>query len=140
TNRIEEISQILSTRPRRSGVEVIQLKRTILLLGEWEIFAMLSLGNIVEASRRQQYDLIRRAISLVAELQESAVFFAEGNKRDKTARYSNQKKSSNHYSVPATVYFLEQSRRAEGELETMSQVARQNGDIEMALNLLATRG
>src|SRR5205814_1649262 len=77
TARIEEISQILNSRPRRSGVEVIQLKRTVLLLGEWEITAMVSLGNLVEATRRQQYGLIRRSISLIAELQESAVVFAD---------------------------------------------------------------
>jgi hypothetical protein len=140
SSRIDEISQVLWSRPRRSGVEVIQLKRTILLLGEWEILAMVSLGNIVEASRRQQYDLIRRAISLIAELQESAVVFAESNSKDKKERHTSLRKSNNHYSVPATVYFLEQCRRTEGEIETMSQTARQNGEIEMALNLLATRG
>src|SRR5439155_19341269 len=95
-------------------------------------------GNMVEPSRRQQYDLIRRSISLVAELQESAIVFAEGANEQKAGR-SGKKKTIHQYSVPATVYFLEQSRRAEGELETTSQLARQSGDIEMALNLLATR-
>ncbi|MEW6734882.1 MAG: hypothetical protein AB1489_26565 [Acidobacteriota bacterium] len=129
-DRIEELAQILIARPRRSSVEVIQLKRTVLLLGEWEVASMLSLGNLVEAWHRQFYDLIRRCIALIAELQESAIVYTEG---------MNKKKSSYQYSVPATIYFMEQSRRAEGELETMSQLARQRSDIEMSLNLLATR-
>lgn len=131
TDRIQEISLILANRSRLKSVEVIQLKRTVILLGQWEIEAMLSLGNLVDAFRRQHYDQIRRCIALIAELQESAIVFAEG---------AGQKtKSSYQYSVPATVYFLEQGRRSQGELETLSQTARQMGDIEMALNLLATR-
>jgi len=140
TARIDEISQILASRPRRAGVEVIQLKRTVMLLGEWEITAMVSLGNLVEATRRNQYDLIRRGISLIAELQESAVVFAESRAKEVSRRHTQNRRSNHHYSVPATVYFLDQSRRTEGELETTSQVVRQQGDVEMALNLLATRG
>jgi hypothetical protein len=129
--RIEEISQILAARARRSSVEVVQLKRTVMLLSQWEAQAMLSFGNLVDAMRRQHYDTLRRSLALIAELQESAVVFAEG--------LNNKNRSNYQYSVPATVYFLEQGRRSQGELETASQSARARGDIEMALNLLATR-
>ncbi|KAF0247934.1 MAG: hypothetical protein FD167_2670, partial [bacterium] len=89
-----------------------------------------SLGNLVASTHKHQYDLVRRAIALVSELQESAVVFTEG---------MSQKKSNYQYSVPATVYFLEQAQRCQGELETFSQVARQKGDTDSALNLLVTR-
>lgn len=131
--RIEEIAQVLASRPRRSSLQVIQLKRTVMLLGEWEGEAMVSFGNLVDAMRRHFFDILRRSLALVAELQESAVVFAEGAAQPKSNR------SSHHYSIPATVYFLEQARRAQGELETCSQSARAKGDIEMSLNLLATR-
>ncbi len=130
-DRMEDLAQILRQRSRRTSAEFIQLKRTTLLLGSWEVSAIISLGNLVAASFKQQYDLIRRAIAIVAELQESVVVFSEG---------MNQKKSSYQYSVPATIYILEQAERCQGELETLSQKARQKGDTETALNLLVTRG
>jgi hypothetical protein len=129
-DRMEDLAQILVQRPRRTSAEVVQLKRTTLLLGGWEVTALASLGNLVAASNKQQYDLIRRAIALLAELQESTVVFTEG---------MAQKKSSYQYSVPSTIYFLEQSQRCQGELETFSQLARQKGDTDSALNLLVTR-
>lgn len=130
SDRMEDLSQILTQRPRRTSAEVVQLKRTTLLLGGWEVTALASLGNLVASAYKPQYDLVRRAIALIAELQESAVVFTEG---------MSQKKSNYQYSVPATVYFLEQSQRCQGELETFSQVARQKGDTDTALNLLVTR-
>lgn len=130
SDRMEDLSQILIQRPRRTSAEVVQLKRTTILLGGWEVIALSSLGNLVSASHKHQYDLIRRAIALIAELQESAVVFTEG---------MSQKKSSYQYSVPSTVYFLEQGQRCQGELETFSQVAREKGDTDSALNLLVTR-
>ncbi|MBI4854068.1 MAG: hypothetical protein HY819_19915 [Acidobacteria bacterium] len=130
SDRMEDLAQILVQRPRRASAEVVQLKRTTLLLGGWEVTALASLGNLVASAHKHQYDLIRRAIALIAELQESAVVFTEG---------MSQKKSSYQYSVPATVYFLEQAQRCQGELETFSQVARQKGDTDSALNLLVTR-
>ena len=130
SDRMEDLSQILIQRPRRTSAEVVQLKRTTILLGGWEVTALASLGNLVAAAHKHQYDLVRRAIALVSELQESAVVFTEG---------MSQKKSNYQYSVPATVYFLEQAQRCQGELETFSQVARQKGDTDSALNLLVTR-
>lgn len=131
SDRMEDLAQILSQRARRSSAEVVQLKRTTILLGGWEVAAIISLGNLVAAGLKQQYDLIRRAIAIITELQESVVVFSEG---------MSQKKSSYQYSVPSTIYFLEQAQRCQGELETLSQQARQKGDTETALNLLVTRG
>ncbi|MBL8149375.1 MAG: hypothetical protein JNN15_05560 [Blastocatellia bacterium] len=130
-NRIEEMARILKSRARRSGMEVLQLKRTVLLLAAWEIEAMLSLATDVNSNNRKTcFDRLRRAIALIAEMQESSAVMGEGR------RYLS---SNYHYSLPATVYFLEQAKREQGELETLSQTIRRKGEIEMAINLLATR-
>lgn len=130
TARIEDLAQILSQRSRRSSAEVVQLSRTTLLLSSWEVIAIISLGNLVAVEHKQQYELVRRAIALLTELKESAVIFVEG---------MSQKKTKHQYSVPATVYFLEQAQRCQGELETASQMARKKHDTDTALNLLVTR-
>lgn len=130
TARVEDLSQILSQRSRRSSAEVVQLSRTTLLLSSWEVIAIISLGNLVAIEYKQQYELVRRAIALLTELKESAVIFVEG---------MSQKKTKHQYSVPATVYFLEQAQRCQGELETASQIARKKHDTDTALNLLVTR-
>lgn len=127
TKRIEELKAILEQRPRLSGMEVIQLKKTVLLLAEWETASIMSMGELVIKSKKLPYDIIRRGLGLVAELQETTAILAEDTERDMQKVLS------------ALSYFLDQSRHVQGELETISQSCRQSGEIEMALNLHGTR-
>lgn len=129
--RIEELSHQIATQQRHDTIEALHLKHTTLLLEPLEIQAILSLGNLVDCTARLRlYKLVRRAAALLAELQESAFMLAEGAK---------QKRSKYYYSLPAIKYFVAQAQLMQGELEVVSQQARQNGDMALALNLAGLR-
>jgi hypothetical protein len=127
---LKEITGILMSRPNKTAMETINLRHTILLLGNFEMQAILSQGNLLESRLKlHENKLIRRSVSLVAELQECAALFAEGKEQS----------SSKYYSISSISYYLEQSQRMQGELEILSQTSRQNGDIETAISILELR-
>ncbi|MCS6885848.1 MAG: hypothetical protein NZ558_10575 [Blastocatellia bacterium] len=125
--RVEELKSILEQRRRLSGMEVVQLKNSVLLLTEWEIASVMSVREMVDKSKRMPYELIRRGIGLVAELQETTAVLA-GNPGEIPQR-----------TIRNLSYLLEQSKQVQGELETISRACRRAQQIELALNLHCTR-
>jgi hypothetical protein len=126
--RIEEISQILASRPYYFSHKPVQLKHTELQFNDIEVQAITSPGNLVDSrARLQQYSLIRRSVALLAELQESAGIY---NKE------SGKKRSRYYFSLPTMTYYLKQARQIMSELEKMIQTARQCNDLPTAVDLV----
>lgn len=129
--RVDEIKRLLLAMRLLSDVNTIRLNHSALQLGALEAEAILSQGNAVESTLRlQQYNIIRRSIAIIAELQESAALFSQ----------EGSLKRSKYYSIPSLAYYMEQNERAQGELEIIGKRSREQGDIETALQLLALRG
>jgi hypothetical protein len=103
----------------------IDLTYSSLSLGQWEKFVLLSQGTLVKNSFYVQlYQLVRKTIALIAEMQETTAFLARETE-------SNQNR---YHSTKVVTYLLEQAQKVVHQIEDITQKAQQE-DINLFINL-----
>lgn len=129
--RLAEICILLATKLRDVPVKVLQLKRSQLTLASWEVEALLSDSESLSLEAKKQDASMRRAIALLAEMQEVGVSFREFSSSGKTKELEVAFSSAN--------YFLELAKITSNDLEVQSHSERDKGEYPKAQNLAATR-
>lgn len=120
--RTEDLVLHLHKKGLTSNVE---LRYSSLSLGKWEMAVLLSQGNLVENTvYLQVYQLVRRAMALIAELQETTAFLSQQNKEPQY-----------NYSIQILILLLEQTQKMMYELDCISQKAQQE-DINLSINVV----
>ncbi|KAF0223105.1 MAG: hypothetical protein FD167_4973, partial [bacterium] len=112
-------------------IKVLQLKRSQLTLASWEVEALLTENDTASLGIKKQDALIRRAIALLAEMQEVGVSFRELYSAGNTKELEEALIKAN--------YFLEQAKTVATELEIQSHYERDREQYPKAQNLAATR-
>jgi predicted ATPase len=130
-SRLEEICLLLATKLRDVPVKVLQLKRSQLTLASWEVEALLSDNETSNLGEKKHGSLMRRAIALLAEMQEVGVASREISSSGKAQELDEIIKKAN--------YLLEQAKIASNELEMQSHEERNKEEYTKAQNLVATR-
>ncbi len=131
-SRLAEICILLATKLREAPIKVLQLSRSQLTIASWEVDALLSNENDpINAEMKKQFSSIRRAIALLAEMQETGILFRE---------FLNTGKIKESEEVLLKIqYFLDQAKTTSAQLETQSHQERTLGNYTRAENLAATR-
>ncbi|MEW6730947.1 MAG: AAA family ATPase [Acidobacteriota bacterium] len=131
-SRLAEICILLATKLRNVPVKVLQLKRSQLAIASWEVEALLaSEDDPAEPTVSKQNQMIRRAIALLAEMQEIGITCRE--------LLSAGQRVEASLALATAEYFLEQAKSVAGSLETNSHRERDAGEYTKAQNLAATR-
>jgi hypothetical protein len=137
SNRISERrrklrDQLLSMPERPSAsVQILELEKSRLVLSSWEKEALLR-GESGDADMRLSCDLLARSASIIAEINEAY------------ASYRSQPSSTQASHIADTQlmtvnYFIMQAHQSADELEQLSNRMREQGRIERACDLSATR-
>ncbi|MFY9222188.1 MAG: AAA family ATPase [Blastocatellia bacterium] len=131
-SRLAEICILLATKLRDLPVKVLQLKRSQLTVASWEVEALLSSDDEeAQAENKKQNMLMRRAIALLAEMQEVGVSCRE--------LFTTGKVKEGQEALLAANYFLDQAKLVAADLETQSHRERDASNYAKAQNLAATR-
>ncbi|MBK7995233.1 MAG: hypothetical protein IPK14_18195 [Blastocatellia bacterium] len=131
-SRLAEICILLATKLRDLPVKVLQLKRSQLTVASWEVEALLSSDDEeAQVENKKQNMLMRRAIALLAEMQEVGVSCRE--------LFTTGKVKEGQEALLAANYFLDQAKLVAAELETQSHRERDASNYAKAQNLAATR-
>lgn len=131
-SRLAEICILLATKLRDLPVKVLQLKRSQLTVASWEVEALLSSDDEeAQVENKKQNMLMRRAIALLAEMQEVGVSCRE--------LFTTGKVKEGQEALLAANYFLDQAKLVAADLETQSHRERDASNYAKAQNLAATR-
>ncbi|MCS6885160.1 MAG: hypothetical protein RMM17_01755 [Acidobacteriota bacterium] len=122
----ERIAALQTARP--SAVKVLHLDSSTLVLSSWELEAFKLSGGKGYLSHTSQ-DLLKKAVALIAELQENAALYK---------KHVNSPQLANTYLMGVNFYLLQAHKLAD-ELEHFAAVARERNEIDIACNLSATR-
>lgn len=131
-SRLAEICILLATKLRDAPIKVLQLTRSQLTIASWEVEALLSNeSDPISIEAKKQYSSIRRAIALLAEMQEAGISYREF--------LTGGKIKEGEEALLRAQYFLEQAKATSANLETQSHQERTLGNYSKAENLAATR-
>jgi hypothetical protein len=130
--RISALSEMIRStqsdiRARTSGVKLLHLENSTLVLSSWEFDAFKPApqdGYFVRLS----YDVLKRSVALVAEIQENLALYRI---------HQSLPQLANPYLMKVNFYVLQAQKIAE-ELEQLSESARERHEIDAACNLSAT--
>src|SRR5262249_20011319 len=125
---LNEMIRALQTGPRPSAVKVLNLERTTLVLSSWE-FDAFKPSPQDDYFARLSYDVLKRSVALVAEIQENLALYRLNAESPQLA---------NPYLMKVNFYVLQAQKIAE-ELERLGESARERNEIDTACNLSATR-
>lgn len=125
---LDEQVHALQTRSKPSAVKVLHLENSSLVLSSWE-FDVFKATNTEGYFARLSFEVLKKAVALIAELQENAALYRKN---------LNSPQLANTYLMGVNFYVLQTHKLAD-ELEHLANTARDRNDIDTACNLLATR-
>lgn len=125
---LEERIHALQTHSKPSAVKVLQLEHSSLVLSSWE-FDAFKTGATEGYFARMSCEVLKKAVALIAELQENAALYRKN---------LNFPHLANTYLMGVNFYVLQTHKLAD-ELEHLANTSRDRNDIDTACNLSATR-
>jgi hypothetical protein len=130
--RQKQLRELVKTLPERvvSSVQILKLERFNLVISHWEKEALLATQTDGDAETRLSRDLLARTPTIIAEIQEAY------------AHYKAQPTLAPHLADTQLMmvnYFVMQAHKMADDLETLSNRMREQGRIEKACDLSATR-
>lgn len=125
---LNEMIKGIQTSPRPSAVKILNLPHSTLVLSSWE-FDAFKPASSDSYFTRLTYDVLKRSVALIAELQENLALYK---------LHSDSPQLANSHLMKLNFYILQSQKIAE-ELETESSSATDRQQIDAACNLSATR-
>lgn len=131
--RLAQLREFIKSLPQKpnTSVQILELGSSRLILSNWEKDALLSNNDSGDTDMRSSVELLGRSAAIISEINESY------------ASYRNSQDSSSPHlrdtQLMTINYFIMQAHQTADELEKLTNRMREQGRIEKACDLSATR-